>query len=233
MKEVPQFFADTSSIPQIDWLMALGIFTGITTNPLIVAKEAGQSEPLAYYRELAKKYPKLPISIQLLDEPEDKLFEQAKEFSKIGENIVIKIPMFEDGRALKLLPQLIHKGIKTNVTGLMTAEQVLMVLQAGGNAGPTYASLFFNRIIDGGGDPTLEINRARTLIDKFNSQTKIITGSIRKPQDVFDAVLAGSDIVTITPPIVESMIRHPETIKFIQQSQTAWEEFLANASRKT
>lgn len=227
-KDYPQFFADTSNISEIEAMMKLGIFSGITTNPLIVAKEAGSNDPSSYYKKIAEKFPELPISIQLLDESEEKLFEHAKGFAAIGANIVVKIPMFEDGRGLRLLPKLITEGISTNVTGLMTAEQILTVLLAGRGQGPTYVSLFFNRIKDGDGDPGTEINRSRDLIKQLDLETKIITGSIRKPSDVLDAVLAGTHIVTIAPPVFREMVKHPKSIEFIEQSQKAWEEYLTS-----
>mgnify|MGYP001563332635 CR=1 FL=1 len=224
--QFPQFFADTSDLSELEKLVKLDIITGITTNPVIVAKDVQGGDPINGYKQLATRFPEYPISIQLLDECEEELFEHAKQFTAIGPNIVVKIPMFGDGRGLKLLPRLIAEGINTNVTGLMSAEQILTVLQAGRGKGPTYVSLFFNRIKDGGGDPGSEINRSRHLIEHLDSKTRIITGSIRNPSDVLDAVMAGTNIVTITPPIFWAMINHPKSVEFIAQSQAAWEEMI-------
>ena len=224
----PKFFADTSITSEIESMMALGIISGVTTNPLLVAKEAGNNEPASYYKKIVEKFPKLPISIQLLDKSEEELLKNAREFASIGPNIVVKVPMFGDGRGLKILPKLIAEVINTNITGLMTAEQVLTILLAGQGKGPTYVSLFFNRIKDGNGNPNIEINRTRTLIEQLDSNTEIITGSIRNPSDILDAVLAGTHIVTITPPIFETMIKHPKSDEFVNQSQKAWEELLTS-----
>src|SRR3989344_3547716 len=178
----PKFFADTSVTSEIESMMALGIISGITTNPLMVAKEAGNNEPASYYKKIVEKFPKLPISIQLFDKPEEELLKDAREFALIGPNIVVKVPMFGDGRGLKILPKLIAE----------------------------------------------EINRTRTLIEQLDSNTEIITGSIRNPSDVLDAVIAGTHIVTITPPIFENMIKHSKSDEFVNQSQKAWEELLAS-----
>lgn len=234
--QLPQFFVDTSSASEIDALIGLRIFSGITTNPVIVAKEAGNTEPINYYRNLAERYPDLPISIQLLDEPLSELVDHAIEFSGIGPNVVVKIPMFTDGRGLKLLPRLIDLGIKTNITAIMSAEQALMVLKAGDGKGPEYISLFFNRIKDGGGDPVQEISNTRALIDHLGLKTKIITGSIRKPEgaqatmDVRQAVMAGTHIITIPPTRIWEMVSHPQSELFINQSQSNWEKYLMSQS---
>ena len=224
--QLPEFFADTSDVSEIEKLVKLNLISGITTNPVIVAKDSNGSDPYLGYKRLVARFPEYPVSIQLLDEPAEKLLEHAKEFSKISSNIVIKIPMFGDGRAVEILPALIRDGVNINVTGLMSTEQVLAILKAGNGKGPVYVSLFFNRIRDGGSNPIEEITKTRALINKFESRTRIITGSIRKPDDVFDAVIAGTHIVTITPLVFWAMINHPKSVEFINQSQTAWEELL-------
>lgn len=224
-RDYPKLFADTSSISEIDALMNLGIFSGITTNPSIVARQAGNRKPEEYYKELADRYPNVPISIQLLDWDEKTLFDEAHKFAALSPNIVVKVPMFGDGRGLTVSSSLNKEGIQTNVTGLMNAGQLLLAILA--DPGPTYVSLFFNRIKDGGGNPVQEISRSRELIERISSGSKIITGSIRKVEDIREAVVAGSHVVTIPPKMVWEMVCHPKTEEFIQGSQADWDHFLA------
>lgn len=225
-----EFFADSSDISEIERLLNLNLISGITTNPVIVAKDSQGSDPIIGYKKLAARFPELPISIQLLDQSEENLIKSARTFAAISPNIVIKVPMFGDGRGLAILPTLLEEQMNVNVTGLMTAEQVLTILQTTQGNGPIYVSLFFNRIKDGGGDPVREINKTRNFLETFNLSTKIITGSIRKTEDVYDAILAGAHIVTITPPVFWAMINHPKSVEFIQQSQSAWEDLLKNSN---
>lgn len=229
---LPKIFADSSKISEIEQLVNLGIIEGITTNPLIVAKEAGKSDPVDYYRKIAEKFPDLPVSIQLLDNDLQTLLEQAHAFVSIAPNIVIKVPMFADGRGLSVLSVLAAEGIKTNVTGLMTKEQVQLALVAAKGQGPSYVSLFFNRIKDGGGNPELEIQKSKELIEKVGAPSEIITGSIRKAEDVFQAAFSGSHIVTVTPKVIWEMIEHPKSVEFINQSQEAWDSFMKEQEPK-
>lgn len=225
--KLPKFFADTSSILEIEQLREFIPIHGITTNPIIVATEAGKTNVMNYYKNLAERFPDLPISIQLLDEDEETLIKQAHRYASIAPNIVVKVPMFEDGRGLKLISQLTKVGVAINVTALMTAEQLLLAWLAGSNSqnrGPSYLSLFFNRIKDGGGNPKAEIRKSRALLDQFNSGSQIIIGSVRKPEDVRVAISAGAHIVTVTPGVFWKMIPHPKSTEFIRQSQAAWEE---------
>ena len=223
-----KLFADTSKVSELKKLLELGIFQGVTTNPLIVASEAGDSDPKIYFEKLVKEFPDLPISIQLLDESVETLLEQARMYASIASNVFIKVPMFSDGRGIRLLTILTGEGIKVNVTGMMTAEQILLTLMSK----PSYVSLFFNRIRDGGGNPQKEIENARNLIEKLGSDAEIIVGSIRKPDDVREAMMAGGHIITVTPKVFWEMVAHPKSDEFIRQSQEAWENLL-KATPKT
>lgn len=221
---MPQIFLDTANITDIDNLMSWGIFSGITTNPLIF-REVNDVDPINYYQKLAEKYP-VPLSIQLLEGNTQTLIEQGRIFASLGSNVVIKVPMFEDGRGIAVLTQLAKENINVNMTGLMNADQVLLCLLSSPN--PSYVSLFFNRIRDAGGDPLKEISITKQLIDKLGSNTKIIVGSIRKGADVCEAIIAGADIVTVTPKIILSMTEHHKSVEFINQSQEAWREVMKN-----
>lgn len=226
---LPKIFADTSVVSEIEELIKILPIHGITTNPVIVGKEAGSAQPVDYYKRLVGRFPNLPVSIQLLDEPIDELLEQAHFYSSISPNIVIKVPMFADGRGLTVLSQLVKEGIKTNVTAMMNTEQLLLALLAGSTGPglePTYLSLFFNRIRDSGGDPETEIARSRGLLEKFGWKSEIISGSIRRGKDVVDAVMAGTHIATVQPKVIWEMVGHPKSTEFIEQSQASWNELL-------
>ena len=223
-----ELFLDTANLDDIKTLMAWGIFTGITTNPVIF-NNTSNSNSFEHYQKLLKSYP-IPISIQLPDDKIEKLLELARQFASYGPNAVVKVPMFPDGKGIIIASILGKENIKVNITGVMSAEQFLLPLLA--NPSPTYISLFFNRIRDSGGDPEKEIAKARQLIEKQNLKTKIIVGSIRKSVDVSDAVAAGAHIVTVTPKILFSMVEHPKSVEFIALSQTAWDQVFKNGKRK-
>jgi len=228
----PTLFADTSDIKEIKQLMELGIFDGITTNPIIVAEQAGKNEPAKQYQKIIDEFPDYPVSIQLLDNDVPTLIQQGKDYAAISPNVVIKVPMFGNGKGLTVIRGLMDEGININVTAMMSAEQALLATMAGRTEdknGPAYLSLFFNRIKDGGGNPMVEIEETRRLIDNYNLDSRIIAGSIRKPSDVYDAIIAGTHIVTVPPKIVWEMIKDQQSEKFIDQAQSAWEKLTSKA----
>lgn len=228
---IPKLFADTSNISDISKLSKGGLVDGITTNPVIVAQNAGTEDPIKYYQKLIQEFPDKPISIQLLDDIVENMIEQGLMFSELGENIVIKVPFLPNIVALEVAKRLHEKKIKTNITALMNADQAVLSMKALAPIGPTYVSLFFNRIRRAG-DPLREIKRAREFIDKFGFQTQIISGSIHSGNDVIDAWMAGSHIVTATPKVVYSMEEDDRTMEFINQSRSAWDDFISKSKSK-
>lgn len=229
----PKLFADTSSISDIAKLLRAGLVDGITTNPVIVAQNAGNEDPLKYYQKLLQEFPDKAVSIQLLDDNVDNMVEQGILFSELGPNVVVKVPFLPDLVALEVAKRLHEKKIKTNITALMKSDQAILSMKALSPIGPAYVSLFFNRIRRRG-DPLLEINKTREFIDKFSFQTEIISGSIHSGDDVYDAWFAGSHIVTATPKVIYSMEEDDRTIEFINQSRQAWNNIVSQSKhRKT
>jgi transaldolase len=153
------------------------------------------------------------------------MIEEAKEYSSWNpKNIVIKIPMFGNGRGLVLANKLHKLKIKTNVTCLTTTNQVVLAALSGA----TYASIFYCRVRDAGGDPVKVLQDSKRIIQESGLQTKIIVGSIRKPEDVAEAAAAGAPIITITPKVLLQMPFSQKTEDTIKEFDQAWLEFKAS-----
>jgi len=221
----PKLFADTSDLGEIKKLNAAGLVDGITTNPVIIAQNAGNEDPVKYYQKLIAEFPEKAISIQLLDDTVDNMFEQGIMFSELGPNVVVKVPFLPNLVALEVARRLHAKKIKTNITALMKFDQAILSMKALAPNGPAYVSLFFNRIRRTS-DPKIEIAKTREFIDQFSFQTEIISGSIHSGQDVLDAWISGSHIVTATPKVIHSMENDTRTVEFINQSREAWDDYI-------
>lgn len=165
-----------------------------------------------------------PVSIELTrtGSSAEELVTEAEQYARWSPNIVIKVPMWGDGKGLVVASRLRDLGIKTNVTCLMTTNQVLLATKAGA----TYASIFFNRVRDSGGDPVKVIQESRRIIDGGGFPTRIIVGSIRKPEDVSEAAVAGAHIITIPYKILVQMPHHPKTEETIREFDEAWREYM-------
>jgi len=217
-----KLFIDTANAKEIKEALSWGVISGVTTNQKIFLAEAGVKfeDRVKEILEIAKG---LPVSIELTNTAGtiDDMIAEAKCYAKWGENLVIKVPMFSDGKGLKVANALRQLNIKTNITCLMNTVQVLLACNVGG----TYESLFFNRIRDLGAEAVKTIRESRTLITEGGFKTEIIAGSIRKPEDVLEIALAGAHITTVTPKVFLQLPHHPKTEETIKEFDQAWIEF--------
>lgn len=217
-----ELYLDTASIAEIKKTLPLGVITGITTNQKIFLAEKGCD-----FKDRVLEILSLidgPVSVELTKTAgtDEELIAEAVEYSQWNpKNIAVKVPMFGNGRGLRIVAELRKRSVKTNMTALMSPNQVMLASKAGA----TFASIFYNRVKDAGADPAKITRESRSLLDKIGTETKIIVGSIRKPEDVTEAAIAGADIVTIPYKILTQMPYHPKTEETIKEFDQAWLEF--------
>ncbi|HMK61804.1 MAG TPA: fructose-6-phosphate aldolase [Dissulfurispiraceae bacterium] len=197
-----KFFIDTANIEEIRKAWELGVIDGVTTNPSLISKE--KKEPVALFKEICSIVDG-PISAEVIGTKADEMVREAEELAKIHENIVVKIPMIEDG--LKAVKRLTASGIKTNVTLIFSPSQALLAAKAGA----TYVSPFVGRLDDishTGMDIVADI---QTIYENYMFDTEIIVASIRNPLHVVEAARIGADIATIPYSVIGQLIKHPLT----------------------
>jgi transaldolase len=209
-------FIDSSDPKEIKDLYAWGVVSGVTTNPLIIAKEAPDADLGERIREvLAVSWG--DVSVELTTETEHEMLAEAAGYHAWDpDRITIKVPFSETG--LRVLHQLTKKRVKTNVTCMMALNQAYLAALAGA----TYVSIFSGRVRDMGYDVRHVISSTRQILDREGLPSKIIAGSMRHMMDVNEALESGAHIPTITPPILRKMVWNPRTIETINEFNTAW-----------
>lgn len=212
----PKLFWDTANLEELEAGLKLGIMSGITTNPVIIAQEPMPTlNPRVDYMEHVKKIADLcrkynqevPISIMVTETDPEKIFEQAKDFVRQinYSNLNIKIPIgWQEAGVIKKLED---GGIKVNVTVGINEAQVAIAA----SCNPTYFSIFCGHIKELGGDPFAVIRNSHKLLE--GNKTEIIVGSIKTTKDVVDCFSAGAHIVTAPPDIFKRMAGHLETTR--------------------
>jgi len=217
-----EIFLDTASVKEIREILPWGIISGVTTNQKIFLAEKGVSFQDRVHEILSLVDGPLSVELTKTGGSDEDLVEEAREYSSWNpKNIVIKVPMFGDGRGLRIVDRLRKENIKTNMTCMMATNQVLLAAKVGA----TYASIFFNRVRDSGGDPVRVIQESKRIMEEGEFPTRIIVGSIRKPEDVNEAAVAGAHIITIPYKILIQMPFHPKTEDTIKEFDQAWLEF--------
>lgn len=66
-------------------------------------------------------------------------------------------------------------------------------------------SIFYNRIKDKGGDPDKIIEHFNNSNNKNSYSSKLLKGSIRSINDIYNGYIKGIDIVTIPPKMINEM----------------------------
>lgn len=208
-----KIFIDTANVDEIREAAKLGVLSGVTTNPSLIAKEGKKFEDvIAEITSIVDG----PISAEVISPDAEGMVAEAKELAKIHKNIVIKIPVCAEG--LKAVSQLSKLGIKTNVTLIFSATQALLAARSGAS----YVSPFIGRLDDISDDGSNLVAEIAEIFDIYGIETEIIAASIRGPQDAVRAALAGSEIATIPYKVIMQMIKHPLTDSGIEKFNADW-----------
>lgn len=207
-----KFFIDTANIDDIKKANEIGVISGVTTNPSLIAKEGRDlKEVISEIATIVDGAISGEIKATTIDA--EGMIQEGREIAALHPNMVVKIPMTAEGlRAVKTLNA---EGIKTNVTLVFSVNQALLAARAGA----TYVSPFVGRL-DDINMPGMEL--IRSIADVFriqDIQTKIIAASIRNTIHVMDCALAGADIATVPYKVIEQMIEHPLTEQGIAKFQ--------------
>lgn len=209
-------FLDSSEPHEIKDIFAWGVVKGVTTNPLIIAREAGNVDLGERIRDVIDASFG-PVSVELTSESESAMLEEALGYHAWAPSrIVIKVPFSEMG--LRVTHALTQKNIQTNVTCLMNFNQAYLAALAGG----TYVSIFSGRVRDMGYDVRPIIAQTRAQLDREKLAAQIIVGSVRHLMDVNEALEHGAHIVTVTPMILRKMLHNPKTDETIREFNSAW-----------
>ena len=208
-----KLFIDTANVDDIRAANDLGVICGVTTNPSLIAKEG------KVFEDVIKEITTIvdgPISAEVVAPDAEGMVDEAKKLAKIHENIVIKIPMTEEG--LKAIKRLNAIGIKTNVTLIFSPAQALLAAKAGA----TYVSPFVGRLDDISDNGMSIVEDIAAIFDIHGIPTEIIAASIRGPQDVTDAAKCGAHIATVPYKVIIQMIKHPLTDIGIKRFMEDW-----------
>ena len=211
-----KFFIDTANPDEIRKAYEMGIIDGVTTNPTLIAKEKRDFDSLI--KEICGIIKNLPISLEVVGLKAEEMIQEAQTLSKIGNNIVVKIPMTTEG--LKAIKALIFQGIKTNTTLVFSPTQALLAAKAGS----TYISPFIGRLDDISQTGMDLIEQIMTILSHYDFESEVIVASIRHPIHVLEAALIGAHVATIPFKVIEQLTKHPLTDIGIEKFLEDWKK---------
>jgi len=210
-----KFFIDTANIAEIREAAELGLLDGVTTNPTLLSKEAG--DPREILREITKIVDG-PVSAEVVALDHQGMVREGLELKKLADNIVIKIPMTLEG--MKAIRSLTDQGVPTNCTLIFSPTQALMAAKAGA----TYASPFVGRLDDIASDGMNLIEQICTIYRNYEMATQVLVASVRSPDHIQTAALLGADVATIPAKVFAQLASHPLTDIGLEKFLADWEK---------
>ena len=208
-----KLFLDTANVKEIYEAANLGILDGVTTNPSLVVKE-GRS-----FKEMLQEICKIvdgPISAEVVSVEADAMVKEGRELAKIHKNIVVKVPLIPEG--IKATKKFAAEGIRVNVTLCFSPTQALLAAKAGAWC----VSPFIGRLDDISMDGMGLIRQILTIYKNYDYKTFVLVASVRHPQHVVEAALAGGHIATMPFSIFQQLFKHPLTDSGLKKFLDDW-----------
>ncbi len=209
-----KFFIDTANFDDIKAAYEMGFIAGVTTNPSLIVKEKRDlHEVIQQIADLVEG----PVSAEVIATTAPEMVKEAHELIKLGDNVVIKVPMTAEG--LKAVAVLSKEGIKTNVTLIFSANQALLAARAGA----TYVSPFVGRVDDISMDGIQLIEDIAEIFMIHNISTEIIAASVRTPMHMTQCAKAGAHVATVPFNVLQQSLKHPLTDAGLARFLADWE----------
>ena len=215
-----RIFLDTANIEQIRKAANLGIISGVTTNPSLVAKES-----TADYETVVKTICSIitgedtSVSVEVLAEDVESIIEEARVKASWAPNVAIKIPATAAGLEAISTFKRNKENIKVNMTLCFSVNQAML----GALAGAAYVSPFVGRLDDAGHDG---MELVKDIVEVYKNydyiKTQVIAASIRHPLHCVAAAKAGAHIATVPYNVLMQMINHPLTDVGIARFLADW-----------
>ena len=209
-----KLYLDTANVKEIQEGANLGLIDGVTTNPSLVAKE-GRS-----FKEMLLEICKMvdgPISAEVVGVESEAMSKEGRDLAKVHKNIVVKVPLIPEG--LRATKKLSAEGIRVNVTLCFSPTQALLAAKAGAWC----VSPFIGRLDDVSSDGMALIRQIVTIYKNYDFKTQVLVASVRHPQHVVEAALAGGHICTMPYSVFQQLVKHPLTDIGLKKFLADWE----------
>ena len=215
-----KLFVDTGNIKEIEALATIGIIDGVTTNPSLMAKEAGD------YRKQMKQICQIvqgPVSAEVLAKDYDGMMREGRDLATIDEHIVVKVPLTRDG--IRACSTMSKEGLRVNVTLCFSPAQALLAAKAGA----AYISPFVGRLDDVATDGMQLIQDIVEIYRNYPFSTEVLVASVRHPIHIIQAAKMGADVCTCPAKVIDACFNHPLTNIGLENFLKDWEK--AQAAR--
>lgn len=211
-----KLFLDTANLDDITEINRWGVLDGVTTNPSLAGKEG--KDFASMIKDICAEVDG-PVSAEVVSTETDGMLEEASKLAAIADNVVIKLPLIPAG--LAACSQLARDGVKTNVTLCFSATQAILAA----SAGATYVSPFLGRVDDLANDGIQLLSEICEIFRVQGYATEVLAASLRSPQHVAQAAMAGADVATLPTKVFHQMVAHPLTDAGLERFLADWASY--------
>jgi transaldolase len=211
-----KLFLDTANLEDITEINRWGVLDGVTTNPTLAGKEG--KDFASMIKDICAEVDG-DVSAEVVSTDTAGMLDEARKLAAIADNVVIKLPLIPSG--LAACSQLASDGVKTNVTLCFSAPQAILAARAGA----TYVSPFLGRVDDIANDGIALLSEICEIFRVQGYATEVLAASLRGPQHVAQAALAGADVATLPTKVFHQMVSHPLTDAGLERFLADWEAY--------
>jgi transaldolase len=212
-----KLFLDTANIEEISEINRWGVLDGVTTNPTLAMKEG--KDFASMIEEICTEVAG-DVSAEVVSTETDAMVEEGRKLAAIADNVVVKIPLIPTG--LGAVAKLSDEGIRTNVTLCFSPTQAILAARAGAS----YVSPFLGRLDDIAADGIALLTEITEIFRVQGYATEVLAASLRHPQHVRDAAIAGANVATMPAKVFRQMVKHPLTDAGLEVFLADWDRYL-------
>jgi len=208
-------FIDTADVNQIIEYRRLGLITGVTTNPEILAQCAVSRNPLDLIRKVVDAMGDGYVFVQVVSRDPERQLEEAKFLSGLGPKIVVKVVMDKIG--LQSIPRMVKAGLQVSATAVNSIGRAILA----GECGAHYMIPYYGWLEDAMESPTGLIENVAAIYRAQKYQTRLHV-YCRRVIDIERAAMAGAWGVLLQPPDLERFFHHAQTEVAVGAHAAAW-----------
>ncbi len=200
-----KIFSDGADVNEMKIASQNGVISGFTTNPTLM-KKCGITNYEKFAKEAVQNVNNLPISFEVFSDDFESMENEAIKISGWGDNIYVKIPVTNTKResSVDLIKSLDRKGIKLNITAILTLKQVQELFDTLNENSKSIISVFAGRIADTGVDPVPIMKEAKSILAPKRN-LELLWASSRELLNIFQAQDCGCDIITVTNDLLKKL----------------------------
>ncbi len=200
-----KIFSDGADVNEMKKASQNGLISGFTTNPTLM-KKSGITDYEKFAREAIRNVNNLPISFEVFSDDFENMEKEAIKISGWGDNVYVKIPVTNTKResSADLIKSLNRKGIKLNITAILTLQQVQILFDTLNENSKSIISVFAGRIADTGVDPIPIMKEAKSILAPKRN-LELLWASSRELLNIFQAQDCGCDIITVTNDLLKKL----------------------------